>query len=609
MPFSPKDAAGLAIDLIRGKITLQDIAAKFDVSEIVKVATDTIGSINVDDVRNSILKTLSDKMSPLITIHPVKKLPGIGSSYLSLTESIELRKNLDVNKKSLEVIPDGVMSAYKDTSLKLIDALKRELEEYEKCFDVLTNGKVLRFSRSKSIDFDKIWAARKEMKKHLNNIKKLLEDFNSAKTAGGKSTYSFEGFKEGIEQTNAAAKNALKEALAKEIFVKAYESVHSRLVTAEPDGQLKHTTVNDLYTRKYKDDAAMRSALDRELSLTAGFDGDYKEYKKSEAPAFDENKAGPKMCLVEAEKQLRDKFKLSAFEFNGLSAEAPFIGDYAVDLIACIDKTLGELDKAANLGAKKANVDQGTGNLGVDLKTLLGDDYQKDVKKWETQQEVLGNAITKNLVKDMKAIHSKIEKEYTWLMKYKDKHFKPDSNDAPRQGEDFYDFSQFKVKMKTTKDDTDKEYVITERYEGTGADKGLKDYYKNATGKMTNADDYVSLYVRKGKKFLKACEEWHKIRLKYEKSLDDRKVKAKEKIKVAKEHYNKLKAKIKKDQLPNLKAEYNKLPTFAFRFVKDYRKNVKLADNFLEISVDTQTKGLKIPQPSGYGDSLQSNKS
>lgn len=583
MPFSPKDAAGLAIDLIRGKITLQDIAAKFDVSEIVKVATDTIGSINVDDVRNSILQSLSEKMSPVITIHPVKKLIDIDSSYLSLTKADELTGNLEGNEKLLEPIPDGVMSPYKDKSLMLIRALKRELEEYKKCFSVLTNGKILRLSRSKSIDYDKIWAAYKEMKKHLNNIKKLLEDFNrNVIGAGNKSVYSFEGFEEGLKQTSEVAKKALKEALAEELFVKAYKSICDRILS---EGV---ANIEALKT-KYKEDATKKSALDRECRLTIGV-RNYTDRKN--VPQFDATKKGgyEEECLAEAGEQLHDKLKLDAFAFYGLSAKAPFMGDYVVDLLACVDKTLKELGEVVNLGAKKDKVATSTDDLGVNLNTLLGDDHKKYVENLEKQKEVLSTAITKNLVRDMKSIHSKIEKEYKWLMRYKDKHFKPDSNDAPRQGEDFYDFSQFKVKMKTTKDDTDKEYVITERYEGTGAykDKGLKDYYKNATGKMTNADDYVSLYVRKGRKFLKACEEWNRIRRKYEKSLEDRKVKAKEKLKVAKEHYNKLKGvpNLTKSGLSDLKKEYAKLPKFAFRFVKDYRGNVKAADEFCALSVD-----------------------
>ena len=352
-----------------------------------------------------------------------------------------------------------------------------------------------------------------------------------------------------------------------------------------------------------KENAALRASCGESLALTNGVTFEVSGKGDFLFPDFDEvkDKPGPKLCSLTAEEHLRSRYEnKTPFEVRGLKAEPPFMGDYTEKILVCVKKTQGELNDVINLGSKKSKeppqqsgesktFEKDVSSLDIDLKTLLGDQYKNYVKNFEKQKEVLKTAVNKNLINQMYTLHSQVEKEYKKINQYREKYFLGSkAKDAPGEKEKFYDFSQLKVNVTSTKtgDDKtgdDKNYEIASKHDE------LQKIYGEALRNSTSVN-HVSLYIRKAKKFLEACKVWNKERSNYEKWLSDRKTIAKEWLRRTKEHFQYLKSQIKSqknvgNKLVNLKKLYGELPWFAYTFVKDFKTNVEKAEKFCKLKI------------------------
>ncbi len=595
MPGMVKEAIGLILDLARNKTTMKDIAAKVNFESLFRALGDKLGSLNFEDLRNNFLQLVSDATSPTRLVPSVKIIPGIESSYLSKTKAQELMENLAFNKELILKVPDRDLSEYKEDSLRLIGDLSEKLKEYIECFDIFTGKKqhFNFFSRNSNVDYKKIWNVRKSMKKLLSDMHVLLTDYV-------KHRYTFEEIKDNFGKNNTEKRQAAKKVLERAIFAAAYISVYkevlSRLHKPKFKSDLKSKfgfgiienvseALEDL-KKSCEEDIGTRAIHGKNLDLIEGAHGNF--VTEEVVPDFDKvkNEVGPKLCSLTAEESLSGDENKTPFEVRGLKAEPPFMGDYTEEILGCVKKTQRELNDVINLGSKKLGesktLEKSVGNLDINLKTLLGDQYKNYVKNFEKQKEVLKTAVNKNLVKQMYTLHSQVEKEYKKIDQYKRKHF-PDSsaNDAPGKGERFYGFSQLKVNVTSTKTGDDKNYEIASKHDE------LQKIYGEALGNSTSVN-HVSLYIRKAEKFLKACKVWNKERTDYEKWLNDRKTIAKEWLRKAKEHFQYLKSQnsLNDEALKNLKKEYGKLPWFAYKFVKDFKENVKKSEEFCELKIE-----------------------
>ena len=592
MPGMVKEAIGLILDLARNKTTMKDIAEKVNFESLFRALGDKLGSLNFEDLRNNFLQLVSDATSPTRLVPSVKIIPGIESSYLSKTKAQELMESLAFNKELILKVPDRDLSSYKEDSLHLIGDLSEKLKEYNECFDIFTEKKqhFNFFSRNSNVDYKKIWNVRKSMKKLLSDMHVLLTDYV-------KHRYTFEEIKDNFGKNNAknqqAAKNVLERAIFAAAYISVYKEVLSRATSYDKKGNVQEVALPLAFTNFVKslgEDPLLKATYGVSLSLIAGAHGDFNSGPN--VPDFDSIKEtkGGKLCSMTAEERLGNMTNKTPFEVRNLRAEPPFMGDYTNEILKCVKKTQSELNDVINLGSKKSKVQQGesktfekdVGSLDIDLKTLLGGQYKNCVKNFEKQKEVLKTAVNKNLINQMYTLHSQVEKEYKKIVQYKRKHF-PDSNanDAPGEGERFYGFSQLQVNVASTETGKDKNYDIASMHDE------LQKIYGEALGNSTSVN-HVSLYIRKAEKFLKACKVWNKERSDYEKWLNDRKTIAKEWLRKAKEHFQYLKSQnsLNDDALKELKKEYGELPWFAYKFVKDFKENVKKSEKFCELKIE-----------------------
>ena len=588
MPGMVKEAIGLVLDLARNKTTMKEIAEKVNFESLFRALGDKFGSLNFEELRNNFLQLVSDATLPTRLVPSVKIIPGIESSYLSKTKTQELMENLAFNKELILKVPDRDLSEYKEDSLRLIGDLSEKLKEYNECFDIFTEKKqhFNFFSRNSNVDYKKIWNVRKSMKKLLSDMYVLLANYV-------KHEYTFKKIEDKFSKNNTEKRQAAKKVLERAIFASAYISVYkevlSRTTSYDKKGNLQKVDLSLAFKNFVKslgEDPLLKATYSMSLNLIADAHDDFKSGPN--VPDFDlikETKGG-KLCSMTAEERLGNMTNKTPFEVRNLRAEPPFMGDYTNEILKCVKKTQSELNDVINLGSKKSKVQQGesktfekdVGSLDIDLKTLLGGQYKNCVKNFEKQKEVLKTAVNKNLINQMRTLHSQVEKEYKNIIQYKSKHF-PDSN-APGEGESFYGFSQLKVNVKSTKTGDDKNYKIDSKY------TELQECYNDALKNNMSAN-YVSFYIRKAEKFLKACKVWNKERSKYEKWLSDRKIIAKEWLKKVKKHFLYLKSNnnIENYELRRLKKEYGKFPWFAYTFVKNFKKNVQNAEEFCGIKI------------------------
>lgn len=595
MPGMVKEAIGLILDLARNKTTMKDIAAKVNFESLFRALGDKLGSLNFEDLRNNFLQLVSDATSPTRLVPSVKIIPGIESSYLSKTKTQELMENLAFNKELILKVPDKDLSAYKDDSLRLIGDLSEKLKEYIECFDIFTEKKqhFNFFSRNSKVDYNKIWNVRKSMKKLLSEMCALLKSY-------GEKGCTFEGIEEKIRSGNEKKRQAAKTVLERAIFASAYISVYKEVLSSatsyDKKGNVQEVALSSAFTNFVKslgDDPLLKATYSMSLNLIADAHGNFNSGPN--VPDFDfikETKGG-KLCSMTAEERLGNMTNKTPFEVRNLRAEPPFMGDYTEKILECVEKTQRELNDVINLGSRKSKeppqqsgesktFEKDIGNLDINLKILLGDQYKNYVKNFEKQKEVLKTAVNKNLVKQMYTLHSQVEKEYKKINQYREKYFLGSkAKDAPGEKEKFYDFSQLKVNVKSTKTGDDKNYEIASKHDE------LQKIYGEALGNSTSVN-YVSLYIRKAEKFLKACKVWNKERTDYEKWLNDRKTIAKEWLRKAKEHFQYLKSQnsLNDEALKNLKKEYGKLPWFAYTFVKDFKTNVEKAEKFCKLKIE-----------------------
>ena len=600
MPGIAGEAIGLFFDLARKKTTIKEIGEKLDIGALIKTVMDKAGKLNFGDLKDSLFQVISDATAPVKSVPNVKEISGIKDMYLSKTTTEELRKNLDTNKELMEKVPAPPLTRYKEESLRLIDSFSDKLKEYEKCFDILIQGKSSSFLRRKnSVDYNKIWGVRKTMKGLLQEMESLLRDYNKK---GNTFEEIKKKFKEENEETHKKAKSALERLMFAVAYKSVYKEVLSRLHKPKFKSDLKSKfgfgiienvseALEDL-KKSCEEDIGTRAIHGKNLDLIEGAHGNF--VTEEVVPDFDKvkNEVGPKLCSLTAEESLSGDENKTPFEVRGLRAEPPFMGDYTSEILECVEKTQRELNDVINLGSRKSKeppqqsgesktFEKDIGNLDINLKTLLGDQYKNYVKNFEKQKEVLKTAVNKNLVKQMYTLHSQVEKEYKKIDQYKRKHFRDsNANDAPSEGDGFRDFSQLKVNMTSTKTGSDKDYEITSKY------TELQECYNDALKNNMSAN-YVSFYIRKAEKFLKACKVWNKERSKYEKWLSDRKIIAKEWLKKVKKHFLYLKSNnnIENYELRRLKKEYGKFPWFAYTFVKNFKKNVQNAEEFCGIKI------------------------
>lgn len=595
MPGMVKEAIGLVLDLARNKTTMKEIAEKVNFESLFRALGDKFGSLNFEDLRNNFLQLVSDATSPTRLVPSVKIIPGIESSYLSKTKAQELMENLAFNKELILKVPDRDLSEYKEDSLRLIGDLSEKLKEYIECFDIFTGKKqhFNFFSRNSNVDYKKIWNVRKSMKKLLSDMHVLLTDYV-------KHRYTFEEIKDNFGKNNTEKRQAAKKVLERAIFAAAYISVYKEVLSRlnKPFenkffGSKTIKGVGDALSdlkRSCEEDLGTRAIYGKSLDLIEGAHGDF--VTEEVVPDFDKvkDKTGPKLCSLTAEENLSGNENKTPFEVRNLRAEPPFMGDYTNEILKCVKKTQSELNDVINLGSKKSKAQQGesktfekdVGSLDIDLKTLLGDRHKNCVKNFEKQKEVLKTAVNKNLINQVYTLHSQVEKEYKKINQYREKYFLGSkAKDAPGEKEKFYDFSQLKVNVKSTKTGDDKNYEIAPKY------TELKESYSETLGNSTSVN-HVSFYIRKAKKFLEACKVWNKERSNYEKWLSDRKTIAKEWLRRAKEHFQHLKShnSPSDDALKRLKELYGELPWFAYTFVKDFKTNVQKAENFCKLKIE-----------------------
>ena len=551
------------------------------------------------------------KVSPM---EHVCKLEDSIKTYLSKSMTTTLKTKLEIYKEKLEDIPYGTdISEYKNESLKVVKSLLDELENYDKYFDVFINGENSRFPRSNKLNYYKMLQARKSMKYSLKDMKELLEKY----TDGGK--YTYKSIANELQRSVTESRENAKQLLAKKFYVTAFNLIKDHIIgdieVNDPSpGAKKGDKIRSKGVMEYADmlkanegDASLHADLKEAVNLVEGVAS--MDYGKDEPPDFDKNStsAGARRCLSKAEKVLNDISTKDPYELNGLEAKPPFMGDCAERIQNIVKFTLPNLNKVINLGANTKDLYDKDGNvnpkfepskegLGVDLKTLLGDDY----KQWENQKKILDTAIQRDLAKNMRSIHDKVEKEYKQIQKHLNK-YKKDIKDkkVPTPNKDDYgDFLELKVKVPSKKGDTGfKLYDIKENYEGN-----LNKYYTNAlSGSLSK--EYTLHYIREAEKCLRGCDAWNEKRPEYEEWLESLKIKAEETINRSKEHYDALRKQIndfykgKKEQKKKLNdtlklvnQEYKKLVLDKSKFMKNYNESEVSHYRFNELKLGTDGK-------------------
>lgn len=583
---------------------------KAEDSFIAKIIERIVGEVKgkVEDLVSRAKKEIISRLENADEIPRLEMLytvEGSDKTYLSRSLALELIELLKTYKEKLEPIPEE-LSEYRQAGLRLIKSLLPLVEDYVRCFDILMNGQISRFSRSKGLNYDKILQARKSMKDSLMGMDKSLKNY----TDGGK--YTYKSIADDLQNSVTESREHAKQLLAKKFYVTAFNLIKDHIIgdieVDDPSpGVRKGAKMLSKGVMKYADmlkanegDASLHADLEEAVKLVEGVRDI--DYTKNEPSDFDKNStsAGARRCLSKAEKVLDDISTKDPFELNGLKAKSPFMGDCMIPVQNIINYTLQNLNTVINLGGKTDKLyDSVTGglnpnfqsaDLGVDLKTLLGDE---DYKQWANQQKVLNTAVKRDLAKNRDSIHNKVEKEYKQIQKYKKKYFEEEG--VPGVPQKFEEFSKLIVYV-PTKDEAKaavnhknglKKYNISEEYNGN-----LAKFYRNASN-LNLADDYILHYIRKAEKFLIACDAWNEKRTEYEEWLKDREKTAETLIKNSKKHHSELRKQIndfykgKKGQKTELKdllryvdGEYKNLKWYKFTFMKDFDKNCESSNKF-----------------------------
>lgn len=537
------------------------------------------------EFKKSALKSIIRKLSPSTEVEPLERvfMPEGKDTYLSKSMTAALVKKLKEWDKQLREVPNSILSDYRDESLLLIKNLLIELEDYDKCFDIFMFGKTSRFSSKKSLSYNNILAARKAMKTCLSNMSSLLKKYNE----GDK--YKFEKFKDKLEQKSSENRDTIKAARAHAIFEDAYSLVHDYIMEHE---EVKGSTgvysskemTKDKLLKTYENNKDLSRRLAKALELTSGV----KSYKEDNSPEKPDVYTGYKRCLHEAERQLEEIDRNNPFALTGVKATSDFMGDHTPDIETCVNYTKNQLNTVINLGAKKdtlydvnfSSKEFGDGSLGINLEILLGDEYKENEKKWERQNKNVDSSLKgKNLSKLRDSMRSKIEKAYKSVQKHQEKYLR---NGLPEPKEtEHRNFKNLTVSLKPTKEERGtKNYNITEKY------AELKKYYNGALDSV-GKDDYNLLYIRKAERFWDACNKWNQFRPEYEKWIKGIYADAKSAMRLAKEHYNKLRKdkRITKEQVKTLTEKYNALPKSASDFVKNYNENLKKKNEFCSLEL------------------------
>ena len=567
-----------------------------------KKLAETIGNIvkrKGTDVVDALKKEAIKRLSPLVEIPPLERVhmpKGSDKTYLSQTMAKQVADKLKEYGERLKEIPNGEISDYRDDSLKLIKGLSKELEDYNKCFDVFMFGKQSGWF-SKGVNYDQLWQARKFMKLYLMNIKKFFDEYNT------NDKYTYEKVRERLEKEVQTDIELATTNLAGFIFKEAWKLVRD-YAQKPKSGYYKNE--EDMLKAYQKCSSAVQDALQDALTKTKGLkwcDYTTKLFEDINFYAIDGYKT---TCRVLASEILNADYQGDPFKFCGLKATGSFLGDLTPNLKKCVEYTQNQLNKVINLGENKAgmynqdsSVKQFTASdLGVNLKTLIGDDYVQNREKWEPQTKILKTAVVKDLYKKMESLHSQVDKKYKEIKSYQKKFF-PAEASRPGQGELHHNFAALIVTLPSaTEQNEEKTYKIEDNY------SKLAGYYTDAKRNIqqTTKDDFVSLYVRKAEKFLKACAKWNEDRIEYVNWLKNRDIAAADWIKKVKNHYKELckkgeninkgqkrqRQEVHKEWKKILDKAYKLMPSSVRNFVKDkdYDPNVRMAEAFLLLDIN-----------------------
>lgn len=491
--------------------------------------------------------------------------------YLSKTKTVEVMQKFGrISKEELVQLPNEFQD-YRDPAIDVINKTLDLLREYDLCFDKFINQKkILIFS--KNIGYTEVWTVRKKMKEVLLKIQKLLEAYDPKK-------YTYETFvKKLIPELEDLEVDSPK--LVDKLADKIREDADA-YIDQLPRYQNDPSTVDE---SKLSPEQSARFSDRKPLST----------YKA----AYGAEKVKHQKAREKKARELLAQISDGAIKVGNAALRPPLVGDVLFKFKGAVDYTLEQLDDVIFLGDKAAafNPDlpmRSRKTIGVDMKTLLGSDYETLIKtslgkspknkflkligksnialfegKTAVEERIsaFNTGLKDDMLKSIKKTYKSVEKAWDKIQSAKKKAKSSDTESLV-------------VKMpsnsKKTEGKEEKDIDINKRY---------KELTKHYTEYLTSPDDVDrgALYIRKGEKFILACELWLK-KLKEEQNNMKRETKRREKlakewIDRAKKYYKSLDKQAKAAK----KVVFDALPKKAQDFVQQYNENVDAVSKFME---------------------------